>query len=47
MKHNKYSHLGGAGAVPLDIQYEVEQAISGVTVKPARGAHQTTIVLGG
>ena len=38
MKHNKYSHLGGAGSVPLDIQNEVEQAIAGVTVKPARGA---------
>lgn len=37
MKHNKYSHLGGAGAVPSDIQNEVEQAISSVTVKPASG----------
>lgn len=38
MKHNKYSHLGGDGAVPSDVQKEVEEAISGVTVKPARGA---------
>ena len=38
MKHNKYSHLGGSDAVPPDVQKEIEIAISGVTVKPARGA---------
>lgn len=38
MKHNNYSHLGGSDAVPSDVQKEVEMAISGVTVKPARGA---------
>ncbi len=38
MKHTKYSHLGGSETVPLNIQTEVESAISGVTVNPARGA---------
>ena len=36
MNHNKYSHLGGGNTVPLDVQKEVEMAISGVTVKPAQ-----------
>lgn len=38
MKHNKYSHLGGEVVIPSDVQKEVEQAISGVTSKPTRGA---------
>lgn len=38
MNHVKYSHLGGGDAVPASIQSEVELAVSGIAVKPAKGA---------
>lgn len=37
MNHNKYSHLGGDTAVLKEVQAEIEQAISGIGVKPGRG----------
>lgn len=37
MNFVKYDHLGGDKAVSAPIQSEVEQAISGVAVKPAKG----------
>lgn len=38
MNYVRYSHLGGTDIVHESIQAEVEQAISGVIVKPAQGA---------
>jgi len=38
MNFIRYSHLGGADTVPASTQAEVEQAITGIDVKPANGA---------